>query len=72
MITSTEIRHRKTILSTTPDVNIEEEQLVKKVEMPLENKNSSGWCSDGLIASLLFCLSLPIRFKNLRFPEQVV
>lgn len=81
MITTTEIRQRKTILPATPNVVIAEEeeeeeveeQHVKTVQMSTQKQNNSqGWFSDKAIARALFLLSLPVRFHNLPFPAQVV
>jgi hypothetical protein len=68
MNTSTEIRHRKPNVS---NIQVEQNEDVKKlVNGPLQKENS--WCSDNFIASLLFIVSLPIRFKHLASPAQVM
>lgn len=61
MNTSTEIRQRKPILTTALVADKED------VKKPLLKNNNNN-----LIVTLLFLVSLPIRFKNLSLPAQVV
>lgn len=60
MNTSTELRQRKPVPTAAL---VEDKEDVKK-PLPTNNNN--------LIATLLFLVSLPVRFKNVALPAQVV
>lgn len=67
MDTSAEIRQRKNVSATSTTNNTSEEEGVKK-SLP---KSDSG-IPDMVMSVILFLVSLPIRFKNLSLPSQVI
>lgn len=66
MNNSAEIRQRKNVLTTSTHTTLEEE--VVKKSLP---KSDSG-IPDMVMSTILFLVSLPIRFKNLSLPSQVI
>lgn len=68
MSESTEIRQRKSTVAR-PVTIVEDKEDVKK---SLRQQKKDSGISDNVMSSLLFLLSLPIRFKNITLPSQVV
>lgn len=69
-ISSSELRQRKPVSSVTNSRHGNQESDLKK-QKPLIRKENNG-SKDYLIALALFIISLPIRFKNISNPDQVV